>query len=475
MDLNVEPTYRRRRRNPLTTLLSVLLAIGCSATLLPGASPNSVYAGMPEPDAFAAPTAPNVDAQLANDTTYTLNPSIVRLRAGSHTLRRFDTASGRQLRERTVRFSTAVRFRTADQLSRFGDYSYAKLTSGNYSGWWVRARGVAPSALTAFSDARQVRLARGIHTGIRFYSNMRVSVRRSATLDNAATYEVSRRATFGTKTYFFLTTGPLANRWVARSSAVTLVTQSSSNSSTGTTTPTQPPATWKAILLIYRDTDVTFTRPDGSTYRLRARMSDSMYDLSRSVVNKFVNSASTWSDSYAAMSLTVVDVPVPLTRLDPLGSGYWVGPKAVRPEMDKYAPAGKYDSIFVLWQNKDSAGVSVPVGGWGLTVAPGSWANGAGYSSIFAPKEAWWWTGVQQPQEVFVHEWMHQVLFFHENAGRLKLDLHATGQYGYSAVDGTYKAWLSDVMRGRVKDGSTLLGVNYKTWRAGVPTNTAGW
>jgi hypothetical protein len=304
---------------------------------------------------------------------------------------------------------------------------------------------------------------------------MRVSVRRSATLDAAATYSVSQQATFGTRTFFYLTSGPLASRWVAKSSAVTLVTQSTSNTSTGTITPTQPPATWKAILLIYRETDVTFTRSDGSTYRLRARMSDSMYDLSRSVVNKFVNSASGWSDSYAGVNMTVVDVPVPLTRLDTLGSGYWVGPKSVRPEMDQYAPAGKYDSIFVLWQNKDSAGVSVPVGGWGLTLPPGSWANGAGYSSIYTPKEAWWWTNDQYPQEVFVHEWMHQVLFFHENAGRLKLDLHSEAKYGYTKVDGSYKAWLSDVMRGRVKDGSTLLGVNYKTWRAGVPTNPTGW
>jgi hypothetical protein len=64
------------------------------------------------------------------------------------------------------------------------------------------------------------------------------------------------------------------------------------------------------------------------------------------------------------------------------------------------------------------------------------------------------------------------VIFFNEYAGRLKLDLHAGTQYGYKASSsGSWKTWLSDVMTGRIRDGSKYLGVDYPMWRAGVPTN----
>jgi hypothetical protein len=66
------------------------------------------------------------------------------------------------------------------------------------------------------------------------------------------------------------------------------------------------PKTQAALLECMEERQVTI---DGSTYRLRTRMSDSMYKMSRDVVNKFVNSARNWSDSYAAMDLKIVDVP----------------------------------------------------------------------------------------------------------------------------------------------------------------------
>jgi hypothetical protein len=450
---------------------------GCHAmsrALAAAAAADSV----PLPEAFAAPTAPTgglsfLDAEQVNDSvSYTLSRTTIRLRAGRHTLYRFNADTGQLRRTRTVRFSTGRKYRAAHNLSKFGSYSYARITRGTYSGWYVRANDTAGSSLTTFSEARQVRLAKGTHTGVRFYNSTRVTLRRSATLASAATYDVSRRAVFNNKVYFFVTNGPLANRWVARSSNARLLSQDSGSS---TAPIAGPPATWKGILLIYRDTDVTFTRSDGNSYRLRTRMSDSMYKMSRDVVNKFVNSARNWSDSYASMDLKIVDVPRAITSLDALGNGtYWVGPRTVREDMNKYAPSGTYDSIFVLWQANDDK-VRIPLGGWGLTVPPGPWANGAGYSSITTPGQNWWWTDAKYPQEVFVHEWMHQVLFLHENAGRLKLDLHADAQYGYKPISGSYKHWLADVMRGLVKDGSKYRGVTYEIWRSETPTRPNGW
>lgn len=477
----IERVSRRGHRGSLVVWTALSLALALLATFAPAASGHvcngchaasrapaqSSVVSVPEPEAFVAPTNPLLASDQTFDTaSYTLSDSIVRFKAGRYNLWRINSDTGKVVKKRTVRFSTRKSFKTHHNPVKYGSYRYTQLLSGKWSGWYVRTNTAAGSSLTTFSSARQVRMAKGTHVGVRFYNKSRVSVRRSATLSSADYYDVSQRAVFNNKTWFYLTSGPLANRWVRKSSAVTLVKESTSD----TTTSVGPPATWKGLLLIYRHTDVTFTRSDGSTYRLRATMSDKMYSLSRDVVAKFVKAAGNWSDDYTAMDLKIVDVSRTLDELSQLSNGkYWVGPKSVRTELDKYAPTGTYDSIFVLWEAKDSDGVRVPTGGWGLTVSPGPWANGAGFSSIHTPAEYWWWD-VKYPQEVFVHEWLHQVLFFHENAGRLKLDLHGEAQYGYKAIDGSYKHWLSDVMRGLVKDGSKYIGLSYEIWRAGTPT-----
>lgn len=237
-----------------------------------------------------------------------------------------------------------------------------------------------------------------------------------------------------------------------------------------TASPTATPAaTWKGVVLVYRETDVTFTRADGTDYRLQARMGNAMHDLVLDTVDRYRRSVRSWSGGLAAIQLDVVDVPHPITELDSLGSGYWVGPHALEADIDQYAPTGSYDSIFVVWQSKDAAGEIIPVGGWGLTLPPGSWANNAGYSSVITPSEMWWWTNSSAPEEVFIHEWMHQVVYWNEQSSGFDFDLHAGRSYGYDDADGTWKRWLSDVMQGRVREGANYVGVNAEMWAAGSP------
>lgn len=482
---------RRGLKGSLVTWLAFSLALATTVSAMPAQGhvcngchavsramlEASVAVQQPEPEAFAAPSDPLLGGTQAYDSaSFTLSDTVVRLKAGTYKLFRINADTGQITKQRNVSFATRKNFQTHHNLVKFGSYHYTQLLSGKWSGWYVRANNNAPGAsLTSFSDVRQVRMAKGTHVGVRFYNKTRVMVRRSATLDGADTFDVSQRAVFNNKVWFFVTSGPLAQRWVKRSSAVQLVS-TTSDDSTPPSSSLGPPATWKGLLMIYRDTDVTFTRSDGSTYRLRARMSDSMLKLTKDVAAKFVKATANWSDNYTAMDFKIVEVPRTIDKLNTLSNGkYWVGPNVVKSDIDKYAPTGTYDSIFVVWEAKDSKGVTVPVGGWGLALAPGSWANGAGYASIHAPFHDWWWTDIKYPHEVFVHEWMHQVLFFHEAAKRIKLDLHAEAQYGYKADNGSFKTWLADVMRGRIKDGSKYIGVNYEMWRAGTPTRPNGW
>jgi hypothetical protein len=472
-----------RYRSAFTvTSLALVSAIGFGAAADSPAAARAAdaarYAGMPAPEPFAVPAA---GTTTAASNAYSLSPTVIRLR-GMRRIFRINSTTGEVSRQRWVDFGLLSAYRTTNRPSTFNGRQYAKLTSGRFDGWWVSAPDVVPSATdapVAFAQPLQVKLSAGTRVGVRFYARGRVRTRRALTLSEAAVYPASTQATFGGRTFYRLSDGPLADRWVAAGSGVSLVGVTGVTAPVPTPTPTPTPtaptttaaaATWKGLVLIYRETDVTFTQANGSSYHLQATMTNTMYDLVKKTMGQAKNSVGTWSDGLAQMNLTFVDVPHPITSLAPLGSGYWVGPQSVKPDLDRYAPTGTYDSIFVIWEPRDAAGVKVPVGGWGLTLPNGTWSNGAGFSSIITPGQLWWWTNSAVPEEMFIHEWMHQVIFFHQKAGRMELDLHAASKYGYVEVDGTWKTWLRDVMRGRVNDNGTMLGVSRAIWAAGTPT-----
>lgn len=442
----------------MLALCVVSVAGGTPATM-----GNALDAGMPAPEAFADPIGVAA-ADGTTDATYQIGAAKIILKAGKHTLSRFDAAN-KLLKQRTVSFSTTVRFRAANEPVLIGGKAFTRIDSGTWQGWHLATPDVAPTSVIAYPGPRNVVLAKASHKGLRFHAAGRITTQRVMTLYAAQTFQATREAFFGTRKHFLMSSGPLAGRWVAKSASAKLQAASSSAS-----TVSAPLVTWKTLVLVYREIDVTYKRADGTDYRLQARMSDYMYDLALSSVRRTVTTVQKWSGTMAALDLDIVDVPHPLTSLDPLGSGYWVGPTAVRPDLDQYAPAGRYDSVVVIFLPKDAAGVVIPVPGWGLSLKPGAWANGAGYSSVKTPLENWWWTDVTYPEEVFVHEWMHQVLGFHQSTGHTDVDLHDDAVYGYAKVDGTFKAWLSDVMQGRVASGATHLGMDAAAWQSGTPT-----
>jgi hypothetical protein len=475
----------------------------------PAISPER-FAGMPAPEAVATPTptatAPTLAPRLYQPTA--------RIKPGSYVLRRFD-ASGAVVGKRRVTFARLATYSAQANERAFGGTSHVKLTSGPHAGWWVPVEPLASNALPTVQAPASVTLASGTVTGLRFFAQL--TLRRSMWLPAPTSYTTSTSAVMGGTLHYLLADGPLAGRWVRASEVAdgspfgettpapsttaptstasadptstdaaptatpsdapsaapteTLTASPSTSPIDATPAPTAEPATtWKAIALIYRTTDVTFTRADGSSYRLQAEMGEAMYDLVRSTLSRTVTTTTDWSAGTAAMELTVVDVPGPLSSVEPLGSRYWVSPQSVQADMDRYAPVGSYDSIFVVFEPRDAAGIEIPIGGWGLTIPGGPWSNGAGFTSVMTPGAMWWWTNAAAPEEVFIHEWLHQVIFFHQDAGRMSLDLHAGREFGYDDVEGTWREWYSDIMQGRVRDGDRLIGLTREIWAAGKPT-----
>jgi hypothetical protein len=114
-----------------------------------------------------------------------------------------------------------------------------------------------------------------------------------------------------------------------------------------------------------------------------------------------------WSAGLAALDpFDLIVVRRPLKSLSSSGGGrWWVGPREVGPELlDVAATGAAYDSLFALWP----ADPSIEQCGWGCTVGASAATFGAGFSSMSTDH----WRTIAtdpDPEQGYVHEWLHQV------------------------------------------------------------------
>jgi len=225
--------------------------------------------------------------------------------------------------------------------------------------------------------------------------------------------------------------------------------------------------TWRALFLVYRSTDVTFTW-NGQTQRVRTSMSSSDLQKALYVIRRVPSTVYNWSRGNTYLSQTIVYPDHPISSVTSLGAnGFWVSPLDIKADINKYAPQGRYDSIFVIWRLDTDSGKRVPSLGWGWTVRPGPWANGAGYTTVNIPQQHGDWLG-RYPEQIFLHEWTHQVTGFYEQLGYRMPNIDRASDYGYSREEAG-QVFLSDVLSGRVPYGSTYIGVKPSIWASSTP------
>jgi hypothetical protein len=154
------------------------------------------------------------------------------------------------------------------------------------------------------------------------------------------------------------------------------------------------------------------------------------------------------------------------------GEFYWPSPSDTCRELDRLAPRGEYDSVFVLWPQHDSnSGSSVPCRGWGLGMGAGRGTNGATYAVIGnAPSWAW---KREAPGEVWLHEWLHGVCHHFAGKGYPMPDRDADGAelHGYvrSPVCG-WTQYYGDLMNGRVAEDGRMVGIPLAAWKMESPS-----
>jgi hypothetical protein len=132
------------------------------------------------------------------------------------------------------------------------------------------------------------------------------------------------------------------------------------------------------------------------------------------VIERLPVTVASWSDGLAALEpLHLVEVRRQLTSLSSSGEGrWWAGPRDCREELAQVAEEPRYDSVFVLWPSAPD----VPLCGWGCTVGPSDATFGAGFTSIASDHWATLLTD-PDPEQGYVHEWLHQVEVVYRGLG----------------------------------------------------------
>jgi hypothetical protein len=228
---------------------------------------------------------------------------------------------------------------------------------------------------------------------------------------------------------------------------------------------------WRALLLVCRQIEVDYTFESGKRLHFSNKLADQEVQAAVWSFRQYPSLAYKHSNGEVVIQYDIVYPNRVINSVTKMGKDvWWLSPNDTRPEIDKYAPKGTYDSILVLAPLSDHAsGKSVPTGGWGLAIGPSDWSNGASYCTVGnAPVSGW---NEPTPGEVWLHEWLHGACahFAKKGFAMPKGDADAGGSHGYkhSPVEG-WGQFYRDLMTGQVLDEGRRTGVTKEAWRSGA-------
>ena len=238
---------------------------------------------------------------------------------------------------------------------------------------------------------------------------------------------------------------------------------------------------WRTLVLVYESTDIA--TPDKPTEALRLsamfvpkifgdlitfrpaddwspRFSVAAHAHLADSLGRMPGIITDWSNDRAHMTIETIYTAVPLRQTSYYGRlGAVVTANNVRAELERYAPPGKYDSIFIIWRNLGAEG-RVITGHAGVAFPVLDGGTGAYIASI--PLKPWFdeTIDLRGLREVFVHEWLHQVIAENRMQGATNLaELHDSLAYGY--VQGTAAVWYSDMLSGALTERFGVTPLNF--------------
>jgi hypothetical protein len=222
-------------------------------------------------------------------------------------------------------------------------------------------------------------------------------------------------------------------------------------------------AAWKTLLLVYRELEVKL----GRSKRFHHVLSEGEVDNALWSFRGFPRLVEELTSGAASVESKIIKIERPLSSLTRRRQKeWWPSPGDTRPELDRFAPAGKFDSIFVFWPQHDfGRETSVPGYAWGLGMGGSDWSNGATYAAIAnAPSASW---KNEARGEVWLHEWLHGVCHHFAQRGHTMPDSDADGAelHGYTrSPTGGWTEYYRDLMNGTVVEKGERVGIPLRAW-----------
>ena len=229
---------------------------------------------------------------------------------------------------------------------------------------------------------------------------------------------------------------------------------------------------WKSLLLVYSSIDVRYRDKQKHSKHFAHALSKEEIEDAIASFERFPPLVEELTSERVSIEYQINRIERSLASLTAMGEEmYWPSPDDTRAEIDRLAPPGRYDSIFVLWPQRNLLdGTFIPSGGWGLAIAACPWSNDATYAAVTNAESRIWQVPVVG--EVWLHEWLHGACGFFAGQGYPMPDGDADGgrRHGYlqSPISG-WTTYYRDLMSGSVLENGQRTGIPLDAWGAPAP------
>jgi hypothetical protein len=236
--------------------------------------------------------------------------------------------------------------------------------------------------------------------------------------------------------------------------------------------PAKKPLEWRVLLIIKAQGDIATTWMPNVQYQMSRQdiqaVTVAFNERTPEYVKFLSNGRLIWKPD-------VVVSREPLTKVSGDAKGALVSPECVQEDLEKYAPPGKYDGVFIYWKDRDDRTNRGLNGGFGWTSTSANGHKGLGFTCVnYMPLKDI--VGSSGSTEVFLHEWLHQLEAFYLAKGvRIcRGGLHGNDNYGFKDRNG-WKHWYAAFMNAQLPEedgGRSGLGEN--AWRWGTMREEVG-
>jgi hypothetical protein len=226
-------------------------------------------------------------------------------------------------------------------------------------------------------------------------------------------------------------------------------------------------SSWRSLLLVYPAIRIEFAVPNDRSFLFEHSLTELE---TRDAIESFKQFPGLVDELTLGKADIQSDIQIAsrqLTSLTETDKGmYWPSPDDTCQEIDRLAPPGRFDSIFVFWPQQNLIDrLFVPCVGWGLGMAASDWSNRATYAAV-GNAESWVWR-IPVAGEVWLHEWLHGVCAYFAALGHKMPNGDADGGARHGYIRSPISGWTDyyrDLMRGNVLDSGTLTGIPLEAW-----------